>query len=100
MDVLDNILHDIRYTKEQKNNIKFVNRIVTNEGVFFTEDTISNEIYNKITCVKVYGSIIEKIGFQSFVNLTVLDVSSMNWIKQINLPKPSFTTSIPETNPT
>jgi len=84
MEILDDIVLNTKYTQVQKRKTNFTNRIVTNVGVFFENDNITIDTYNKITCMKVYGKIMEKIKFNSFVNLEVLDVSSMDFIKQIN----------------
>jgi hypothetical protein len=84
MDILDNIVSNTKYKKDKKNNINFINRIVTNVGVFFVNSNITQNAYNEVKYMKVFGNIMEKFGFESFVNLEVLDVSTMDFIKQIN----------------
>ena len=84
MEELNNIVSGTKYTPNQKKQKNYGDRIVTNTGVFFKGDNISDDTYKKITCMKVYGTIMEKLKFSSFVNLEQLDVSSMDFIKQIN----------------
>ena len=84
MEELNNIVLNIKYTQDQKKHKNYGDRIVTNAGLFFRDENISIDTYKKIVCMKVYGKIMEKFKFDSFVNLEVLDVSSMDFIKQIS----------------
>lgn len=84
MEELNNIVSNIKYTQDQKKHKNYGDRIVTNAGVFFRDENISIDTYKKIVCMKVYGKIMEKLKFESFVNLEVLDISSVNFTKQIS----------------
>lgn len=84
MEILENIVSHTKYNQVRKRLENFKDRIVTNVGVFYDNYDIPTDDYKKITCMKVYGKIMEKIKFGSFINLEILDVSSMEFIKQLN----------------
>lgn len=84
MEELDKIVFNTKYTQSQKISTNYANRIVTNVGVFFKNYNISDNTLEKIKCMKVYGRFMETSKFELFTNLEVLDVTSMDFIKERN----------------
>lgn len=81
---LQNSIENYIVKENPKQHKRESGKIVTNLGLFDLTNPVSEEQYEKITHMKVFGEIMKYFDFTKFVNLEMLDVSRMDYVEIID----------------